>query len=164
MLFNPCRLRPVIITSMSGPVNVIEGSDTALSCLVVPGLEAKRLWRFNGDFFAHDARRDLKKRGERLEIRGTKLSDSGNYSCVAIAPDGERDTVHFDLRVIPRPIMLVTTPTSTAAKGENLSFVECSSQPLTILHIYRLDNSTIQVEWTDNGLDRSCFSSVSIVW
>jgi hypothetical protein len=44
-----------------------------------------------------DARRDLKKRGERLEIRGAKLTDSGNYSCVAIAADGERDTVHFDL-------------------------------------------------------------------
>ena len=46
---------------------------------VVPGLEAKRLWRFNGDFFAHDARRDLKKRGERLEIRGTKLSGKGSF-------------------------------------------------------------------------------------
>ena len=147
---------------MSGVVNVIEGSDAALSCLVVPGLEAKRLWRFNGDFFAHDARRDLKKRGERLEIRGSKLSDSGNYSCVAIAADGERDTVHFDLRVIPRPITLQTTPKTS--QGENLTLAECSSQPLTILNIYRLDNSTVQVQWTDSGLDRSCFSSVSLVW
>ena len=89
--------------------------------------------------------------------------DSGNYSCVAIASDGERDTVHFDLRVIPRPIVLQTT-LPTINRGENLTLAECSSQPLTIAHIYRLDNNTVQVEWTDNGLDRSCFSSVAVVW
>ena len=150
---------------MSAVVNVVEGTDAALTCHVIPGLEAKRLWRFNGDFFAQDARRDIKKRGERLEIRGSRLSDSGNYSCVAIAPDGERDTVHFDLRVIPRPITMLTTPASANSSGDqNLTFVECSSQPLTVASIYRLDNATVQVTWSDNGLDRHCYSSVSLVW
>lgn len=70
--------------------------------------------------------------------------------------------MHFDLRVIPRPITLVTTPSSLS---QNLTVsADCSSQPLTIASIYRLDNSTVLVTWTDGGLDRSCYSSVALVW
>lgn len=148
------RLRPVIIMSVGGIVNVIEGTDKSLECLILPGSEAKRLWRFNGEFFAHDARRDLKRRGERLEIRGVKPSDSGNYTCVAVQSN-DRDSVSYDLRVTPKY-------TSSATKENGLS--DCSPLPPSIVEIYRQDNSTLQILWTDHGLDRSCYTSAVLAW
>jgi hypothetical protein len=153
ILTTSVRLRPVIIMSVGGIVNVVEGTDTTLSCLILPGSEAKRLWRFNGEFFAHDSRRDLKRRGERLEIRGVKMSDSGNYTCVAVQSN-DRDSVSYDLRVTPKSI--------STSSNDNQS--DCSALPLTVAEVYRLDNSSIQVWWTDHGLDRSCYTIAKVAW
>lgn len=153
ILTTTVRLRPVIIMSVGGVVNVVEGTDTTLACLILPGSEAKRLWRYNGEFFAHDSRRDLKRRGERLEIRGVKLSDAGNYTCVAVQSN-DRDSVSYDLRVTPKSI-------STHSKDDESV---CSTLPLTVLEVYRVDNSTIQVWWTDHGLDRSCYTEAKLAW
>ena len=45
------RLKPDIILSEGGSKTVKEGTDVFLECAFVKGIQGKRIWQFNGDYF-----------------------------------------------------------------------------------------------------------------
>ena len=77
------RLKPEIILSVGGPVSVQEDSDVFLECVFVKGVEGKRIWQYNGDYFYEVGdRTSYENHGGLLVIKRAVPNDSGNYSCI----------------------------------------------------------------------------------
>ena len=77
------RVKPDIILSQGKSLTANEGKDVLLECLLVKGIQAKRVWQFNGEYEYGDRTR-TRNQGGLLMIKQANPSDSGNYTCVAL--------------------------------------------------------------------------------
>ena len=57
------RVKPDIILSQGKIISVSEGQDVLLECLLVKGVQAKRVWQFNGEYEYGDRTRTRNQGG-----------------------------------------------------------------------------------------------------
>lgn len=146
------RLRPEIIKSLSRVISTNEGDDIRLECRLVPGVEAKRLWQYNGNYFDYGARKNKRSEGGLLVIQAARRSDSGNYSCIAIR-GSEQDVLTYTVTV------------KKNNKGVSTRCDQQADQPMAIAGLYKADNSTATVAWQlPPDLNQSCFDHIALVW
>ena len=145
------RVRPEIILSRGLALTASEGEDVLMDCNLVPGVDAKRMWQFNGTFnFDYGARRSSKNQGSLMILHRARPSDSGNYTCIAIKA-GQQDVIEYSVKI-----------------NRKLSAEKCDhvqDMPASISGLYRLDNDTVGVTWVlPEDVNISCFDHVALVW
>ena len=157
------KMKPKLILTEGGMKDAMEDDPITFACNVLTSddIDAKRLWKYNDTFLDSDSQRKISKNnGKLLEIQQLKLSDSGNYSCIASsssAGDGKSQTITFKLNVLPKPKKLKGCETGiddiTVSKVEE---VEERGK--------RLHQSAI-VSWNvPSDLNHSCYDSINLIW
>ncbi len=162
------RLKPDIILSQGIEVAASEGEDVFIECILVPGIEAKRLWQYNGDFFDYGPRRSKKNQGGLLMINRVRPEDAGNYSCIAINnSNGKEDVIVYEVRVRPAS----STGGGHGQGGpdgvdpEGCRDLRRLERPVGISGLYRVDNITASVKWRlPEDVNKTCYSHVAIVY
>ena len=61
------RLKPDIILSQSQRIVAEENDDVLLECLLVPGVQAKPIWQYNGEYI-YGERTSYENQGELFEL------------------------------------------------------------------------------------------------
>eukprot|EP00094_Tigriopus_californicus_P008856 TCALIF_08537-PA protein Name:"Similar to Hmcn2 Hemicentin-2 (Mus musculus)" AED:0.16 eAED:0.19 QI:0/-1/0/1/-1/1/1/0/1771 len=143
------KLKPNILLSEGGPVDLKEGQDMNLKCKTIPGLDAKVLWKYEDQFFIQGGSRDIRKKGSLLTVSKVEPSDSGTYSCVAIATFGQ-DTIDYQVRINPIP--------------QEVSASCDPSHIAKISDITTMDNVTVLVQWNLPSVNRSCYKHQKFSW
>lgn len=62
------RLKPDIILSQSQRIVAEENDDVFLECLLVPGVQAKPIWQYNGEYI-YGERTSYENQGELFELK-----------------------------------------------------------------------------------------------
>ncbi|XP_067849518.1 roundabout homolog 1 isoform X2 [Heptranchias perlo] len=111
------RPPPVI---RQGPINqtVAVDSTVTLGCLVSGSPHPTVLWRKDGILVStHDSRIKQQETGS-LQIRYTKLGDSGVYTCTASTPSGEASwSAHIDVQEFGGPVLPPRAPDPNLIPG-----------------------------------------------
>ena len=152
------RIRPDIILSQGVPVTANEGEDVYLECLLVRGVQAKRMWEFNGEYEYGD-RTKYENQGGLLIIQKAIPSDSGNYSCLATKKSStERDSIEYQLKVIPSREHW--TPGETHVSCSNVR-----DKPVEDLNAFKIGNESVGIMWTlPEHYNQSCYEHISLTW
>ena len=145
------RLKPDIILSQSQRIVAEENDDVFLECLLVPGVQAKRVWQFNGEY-EYGRRSSYENQGGLLKIHQVLPSDSGNYTCLAHKKDTlEQDTIQYELLVQPSGL----DPDVKAC----IAIVK--DQSVANLKVFKTDNDTIGITWDLPDLfNKSCYEHI----
>lgn len=110
--------------------------------------QAKRLWKFEDEVVIPGARIEVSNRGSLLTIESISASQSGRYSCIAIANFGE-DTIEYSVKVHPKRRAPVTCDVTSA---------------VVISDIEPIDNTTVRVSWDSPHVNLSCYKSLVLAW
>ena len=139
-----------VIVNTSGTLISSPGESLTLECNILQGIQAKRLWRFNGDFFSGaSTRKALVENGQFLKITHLSPEDAGEYTCQASSPT-TTDSITFKVEIS-------SSSPSNVKPG-------CDFR-ISITDISGLDNSSVSVKWQfPDGFNRSCYESLKLVW
>lgn len=143
------KLKPNILLSEGGPITLKEGEDMNLECKTISGLDAKVLWKYENQFFIQGGSRDIRKKGSLLTVSKVEPSDSGTYSCVAIATFGQ-DTIDYQVRITPIP--------------QKVSDSCDPSHAAKISDITTISNVTVMVRWELPSVNHSCYKHLKLNW
>jgi len=144
------RLKPDIILSQSQRIVAEENDDVFLECLLVPGVQAKRVWQFNGEY-EYGRRSSYENQGGLLKIHQVLPSDSGNYTCLAHKKDTlEQDTIQYVLLVQP-----------SIGLEPDVKACRVKDQSVANLKVFKTDNATIGIQWDLPDLfNKSCYEHI----
>ena len=122
-----------------------------LACNVLPGIVAKRLWKFKDEVIIPGMEMEVTNRGRLLTIDNIPVQQSGQYSCMAIANFGE-DSIDYVVKVNPVRSLIVIS--------------DCNdSSSIWILSIKQTDNSIVLIRWDDSTrFNMSCYESLRLAW
>lgn len=153
------RLRPEIILSQGKALTFKEGDDIYLECLLVRGVQAKRVWQFNGEYEYGD-RTSYQNQGGLLIIHKALPSDSGNYTCLAQKKSSnEHDSIEYALQVESTREHWTPGNTHVAACSK------VKDQPVEELQAFKLDNKTVGITWNlPPSYNQSCYEYLALTW
>jgi len=151
---------PDIILSQGKSISANEGKDVLLECLLVKGVQAKRVWQFNGEY-EYGERTRTRNQGGLLMIQQANPSDSGNYTCVALKKGTSERLAEIEYNLnIKKSNREHWTP------GEaRVSCSKVKDQPVASLNAFKIDNATVGITWTlPEFFNRSCYEHISLLW
>merc|ERR1719361_1995569 len=141
-------IMPDIVLTESKTLTIEEGSNFTLKCDVLPGVNAKRMWKKDGKlvFPSSEAGVDIREYGRTVVVSRARLEDSGLWSCVATVGQWGRDSLDYRVTVTE-------------------SVLSCSDlAPPSIHSVTPTSNSTVKIRWTVNKFNQSCYESFKIFW
>jgi len=144
------RIIPDIVMTKSTQMEIKEGQNFTLKCDVLPGVNAKRMWKKDGElvFPESESGVDILEQGGTLSVKSAKVSDNGIWSCVASTSWG-RDTIEYAIRVMQI----------------RQSRRACSElQPPVIETIKSLSNTSVLLDWEVSNFNASCYEEFRIFW
>eukprot|EP00092_Neocalanus_flemingeri_P006891 GFUD01007439.1.p1 GENE.GFUD01007439.1~~GFUD01007439.1.p1 ORF type:complete len:1699 (-),score=403.24 GFUD01007439.1:397-5493(-) len=144
------RIIPDIVMTKSTQMEIKEGHNFTLKCDVLPGVNAKRMWKKDGElvFPESESGVDIVEQGGTLSVRSAKVSDNGVWSCVASTSWG-RDTIEYTVKV----------------KQIRQSRLACSElEPPVIQRIKSLSNTSVLLDWEVYHFNASCYEEFKIFW
>jgi len=140
----------ILITERVERVAVKEGEEFRLRCDVLPGVDAKRLWKKNKDLVAFESggRVHFEDNGGTVVVSRAKLGDQGVWACVASVSWGS-DEIEYRVDVRQR------APEESCMRREapEISAIESRS------------NTSVLLEWqVSEEFNSSCYSSFVVAW
>jgi len=149
------RIIPDIVVSSDNidKITVKEGEQFSLKCSVLAGVNAKRMWKKDGElvFAESEGFIDMLDQGEILEVRKSRLQDKGKWACVASTSWGS-DTIEYEIEIVP-----VKSKSSLEA---------CSNTPPPLISLIEsLSNTSVLIVWeVGESFNMSCYNSFKIQW
>jgi len=141
---------PDIVMTKSTKIEIKEGQNFTLKCDVLPGVNAKRMWKKDGElvFPESESGIDIVEYGGTLLVKAAKVMDNGVWSCHASTSWG-RDTIEYAVKVIQI----------------RQSRQACSElQPPVIEQIKSLSNTSVLLDWDVSNFNASCYEEFRIFW
>lgn len=141
---------PDIVMTKSTKMEIKEGQNFTLKCDVLPGVNAKRMWKKDGElvFPESESGIDIVEYGGTLLVKAAKVRDNGVWSCHASTSWG-RDTIEYAVKVIQI----------------RQSRQACSElQPPVIEQIKSLSNTSVLLDWDVSNFNASCYEEFRIFW
>jgi len=141
-------IMPDIVLTKSKKLVVDETGNFTLKCDVLPGVNAKIMWKKDGELVVPSSEEgvDIIDFSSTLIVNHAKVTDTGTWSCVATTSWGGRDTIEYNVLV----------------KQSKLSCNELA--PPSIKTITGVSNSSVRVEWDVLQFNESCVESFKIFW
>ena len=90
-------IMPDIVLTKSKKIFIDEGGNFTLKCDVLPGVNAKIMWKKDGELVlpSSEAGVDIVDYSSTLVVTSARVSDTGTWSCVATTSWGGRDTIQY---------------------------------------------------------------------
>jgi len=141
---------PDIVMTKSTKLEVKEGQNFSLKCDVLPGVNAKRMWKKDGElvFPESESGIDIVDHGSTLIVKAAKVSDNAMWSCHASTSWGF-DTIEYTVRV-------------TQIRKSRPACSEL--QPPVIEKIKSLSNTSVLLDWDVSNFNASCYEEFRIFW
>jgi len=141
---------PDIVMTKSTQMEIKEGQNFTLKCDVLPGVNAKRMWKKDGELVFPESETgiDIVEYGGTLLVKAAKVTDNGVWSCHASTSWG-RDTIEYAVRVMQI----------------RQSRRACSElEPPVIEKIKSLSNTSVLLDWDVSNFNASCYEEFRIFW
>ncbi|KAK7074662.1 hypothetical protein SK128_011972 [Halocaridina rubra] len=140
------HFQPVVTLQMGSSLNpetIKEGDDVYFECHINANPAVNRvLWHHNGSPVDHQVTRGILIQNQTLVLQKVSRSSAGLYTCKAISPQGEGDSLPVRLKVMYKPYCRRQTKTIYGTALHESASVTCEVEALP---------SSVTFRWTFNN-------------